>query len=204
MANFQHIAIARTDGIGDVILTLPLAVVLKNHFPGCKISFIGKTYTQSIIEACEYVDDFIDVANLDEVLLSRYIPDAIFHVFPDINVMRWAKKTGIPKRIGTMKRWSSLGNINSPLFFSRKKSDLHEAQLNLKMLSAIGLDHAFSVKEIGKMVTLKPQSVQFNHVPPPTSKTIVLHPLSHGSALEWPKERFAELANIFIQQGLEV
>ena len=206
MANFNHIAISRTDGIGDVILTLPLAMVLKQQLPNCKISFIGKTYTQSIVEACQEVDHFVDVKSLggDNDLLSRSIPDAIFHVFPDATVMRWAKKVGIKNRIGTMKRWSSIGFVNRPLFYSRKKSNLHEAQLNLKMLSAIGMKNDYSIEEISSMVTLVPQSITFTTVPEPSTNTVVLHPLSHGSALEWPKEQFSQLADLLVTKGFQV
>ena len=56
----QNIIISRTDSIGDVILTLPVSAVLKNYFPGVKIGFIGKSYTRPVIEACKFIDEFID------------------------------------------------------------------------------------------------------------------------------------------------
>ena len=46
----QTIAISRTDSIGDVVLTLPICVWLKKHFPEIKIIFIGSTYTLPIIK----------------------------------------------------------------------------------------------------------------------------------------------------------
>ena len=61
----MHIILSRTDNIGDVVLTLPMAVLLKKKWPGCKISLLGKSYTQSIAEHCTYVDNFL---NYDEVL----------------------------------------------------------------------------------------------------------------------------------------
>ena len=57
----QNIIISRTDSIGDVVLTLPVATVLKKQFPEMKIAFMGKSYTRPIIEACTSVDQFIDV-----------------------------------------------------------------------------------------------------------------------------------------------
>ena len=56
----NHVLITRTDGIGDVILTLPLAVALKRLLPHVKISFLGKAYTKPVIEACRAVDYFLD------------------------------------------------------------------------------------------------------------------------------------------------
>jgi len=64
----KKIIISRTDSIGDVILTLPVAGVLKKHFPDSLIYFIGRQYTRPVIEACEHVDEFIDG---DEIVGSR-------------------------------------------------------------------------------------------------------------------------------------
>jgi ADP-heptose:LPS heptosyltransferase len=45
----SHFVISRTDSIGDVILTLPMAQVLKLNFPDSTISFLGRSYTREII-----------------------------------------------------------------------------------------------------------------------------------------------------------
>ena len=48
--------LSRTDSIGDVVLTLPMCGWLKQHIPGARIIFLGKTYTKAIIECCPDVD----------------------------------------------------------------------------------------------------------------------------------------------------
>ena len=55
----MRIIISRTDSIGDVVLTLPMAGILKQSIPGCTIIFLGRDYTRPVIEACEYVDEFV-------------------------------------------------------------------------------------------------------------------------------------------------
>jgi hypothetical protein len=40
----MRIILCRTDRIGDVILTLPMAGVLKEKFPGCTVIFLGRNY----------------------------------------------------------------------------------------------------------------------------------------------------------------
>ena len=42
----NNILIIRTDRIGDVILSLPLAALIKKHLPECKISFLLKEYAK--------------------------------------------------------------------------------------------------------------------------------------------------------------
>ena len=55
----MRILISRTDSIGDVVLTLPVAGILKQTFPGCTIIFLGREYTRAVIEACDHVDQFV-------------------------------------------------------------------------------------------------------------------------------------------------
>ena len=38
-AHYKNIIISRTDNIGDVVLTLPLAGILKENFPKAKVYF---------------------------------------------------------------------------------------------------------------------------------------------------------------------
>ena len=59
MKNLNRIIISRTDGIGDVVLTLPVAHLLKEKFPGCSIIFLGKTYTKPVIESCTNIDKIV-------------------------------------------------------------------------------------------------------------------------------------------------
>ncbi|MDR1792820.1 MAG: hypothetical protein LBR36_05200 [Bacteroidales bacterium] len=41
---------SRTDGIGDVILTLPLAGWIKKTYPHAKVLFMGTDYTSAVVE----------------------------------------------------------------------------------------------------------------------------------------------------------
>ena len=42
----QNLLIVRTDRIGDVVLSLPLAGIIKSEFPNCKITFLVREYTK--------------------------------------------------------------------------------------------------------------------------------------------------------------
>ena len=64
----KRILISRTDNLGDVILTLPMAGILKKEIPGCYILFLGKAYTRPLIDACEFVDEFLDWDEIRQML----------------------------------------------------------------------------------------------------------------------------------------
>ena len=55
--NCKTVVISRTDAIGDVILTLPLAGVLKQYWPHLKIIFLVKNYTRPLVERSQHVDE---------------------------------------------------------------------------------------------------------------------------------------------------
>lgn len=201
--NPQKIIISRTDSIGDVVLTLPLAGIIKEKYPECKIFFLGKTYTQPIIELCEYVDEFL---NWDEISkttkpeneLQKINADTIIHVFPNKEVAKLAHKAGIKTRIGTLGRIFHLTTCNKKVRFSRKKSELHEAQLNTKLLAPIGINKNFSLDELISFYGLKnPEKLnsELKELIQPGIFNLILHPKSKGSAKEWGLNNFSKLIN---------
>lgn len=194
----RNIIISRTDSIGDVVLTLPLAKMLKEQFPAIQIGFMGKAYTRPVIAACSYVDVFINADDFmqQEVTINGAKPEAILHVFPVAAIAKRAKQLGIPLRIGTTNRLYHWTTCNKLVRLSRKNSDLHEAQLNLKLLSALGIDRPFSLPEIAastgleRLQTLQPE---YAALISKEKYNLILHPKSQGSAREWGNENFIRL-----------
>jgi len=83
----NKIILSRTDNIGDVVLTLPLAALLKRHNPNCKITFLARHYVKDVVIHCDAVDDFIDWEPLKSQsthdIAKHLHADAIIHVFPN-------------------------------------------------------------------------------------------------------------------------
>jgi heptosyltransferase III len=198
----KNIIISRTDSIGDVILTLPVAAVLKKHFPEIKIGFLGKAYTRPVIEACKYVDTFIDINVFlkdDTIQINGEKPVAILHVFPVAAIAMRALQLHIPLRIGTTNRFYHWLTCNKLVKLSRKHSLLHEAQLNLKLLKVFGIINNFSLQEIGKLFgleKLKPLPEKFKNLISKDKYNLILHPKSLGSAREWGLSNFIMLIRL--------
>ena len=213
----KRILLSRTDSIGDVALTLPMCVWLKERFPNVELVYLGKSYTKSVISKFAPVDFFedwslIEQMNEDEQL--RYIKqlelDAIVHVFPNKKIAYLAREAGIPIRIGTAHRGFHWLTCNRRVHFSRKRSDLHESQLNFKLLIPFGLNAVPSLPEIEQLIIGRFISSE-THMPfglqaimASNQKRIILHPKSQGSALEWPIDKFVELALNLALSGYQV
>lgn len=188
----SSLAIARTDSIGDVIVTLPLCGFIKKHSPNTRIVFIGRSYTQAIVEACPYVDEFL---NFDKHAESNLNVDVCVFAFPDGEVMKWVKAQGVKKRIATGSRIASWKFANDRVFFSRKNSDLHESQLNFYLLRPFGVEDIPGLEEIRLCHVLKPQ-VESPIQLEPNKRSVVFHMLSKGSALNWSLHQYQELADL--------
>ena len=188
----SRIAISRTDSIGDVIVTLPLCGFIKKYSPNTRIKFIGRSYTQAIVEACPFVDEFV---NFDKRTESNLKVDACIFAFPDAEVMQWVKAQGVKKRIATGSRIASWKFANDRVFFSRKNSDLHESQLNFHLLYPFGVKNIPSLEEIREWHVLKPQvegPIQLE----PNKRSVIFHMLSKGSALNWSLKQYQTLASL--------
>ncbi len=203
MQNNPVILISRTDSIGDVVLTLPMAGIIKQFLPQSKLIFLGRNYTKDVIGLSEHVDEFISYDDVLKLNASEQIETFkklnathIIHVFPVKEIAYLAKKAGIKNRIGTTNRLWHWFTCNIKISLSRKNSDLHEAQLNTKLLAPLGITKEFSLEELVS-------AYGFTNVPvldkihlaliDNTKTTIILHPKSKGSAREWGLDNFSNL-----------
>ncbi|TRZ75553.1 MAG: lipopolysaccharide heptosyltransferase family protein [Bacteroidetes bacterium] len=216
----KRIIISRTDNLGDVILTLPMAGILKKEIPGCYILFLGKKYTKPLIDACEYVDEFLDWDDLSSIqhpassisAFNALKADVILHVFPVKDIQKLAKAARIPLRIGTSHRWYSWLYCNKLVHYSRKKSDLHEVQLNLKLLEPLGITKEFTLSEIASFygLTKLANSPVLQLASSPARQltssvfNLILHPKSKGSAREWGLDNFSRLIGLLPEDKFRI
>jgi ADP-heptose:LPS heptosyltransferase len=211
----KRILLCRTDRLGDVILSLPCATLLKRMFPDSRICFWARSYPAPIIQMHADVDDIIEYqadenpAELERTLREHRF-DAAIALYPERRVARLLKRAAIPIRAGIAYRW------HSRLFTYRhrehRKDNLrHETEYNLNLTHA-----AFGV--IGNWENLLPPETLFplpldipqriearmarlrDELCQGDRRLIVLHPGGGGSAYRWPLQNYADLARVLSQQ----
>ena len=196
-----NILLSRNDGIGDMVLMLPMAGIIKVHYPQIKIAILGKKYTTALVDACIYVDEFVDEEDYftKEILIDNLKPQAIIHVRTNKQVAQRAKELNIHLRIGASSRLYHWFTCNKLVALGRKKSNLHEAQLNVKLLDPLGINKDYSLAELqlffglDRVEVLQQQYVDFLRE---DKLNIVIHPKSQGSSREWPIAHFTALINM--------
>lgn len=209
----KGIILSRTDSIGDVILSLPMAGVLKKLHPEIEILFLGRKYTREVIRNCKHIDEFLDWDEIRKKEMDAQISafqstgaEAIIHVFPRKEIAFLAKKSGIPNRYGTTNRLYHWYTCNQLIRLSRKKSELHEAQLNLKLLRPLGAKERYPLEEIPNYYGFK-KPEDSNHLKKFTREdkiNLILHPKSKGSAREWGVENFSKLIELLPREDFNV
>jgi heptosyltransferase-3 len=209
---YKHILVVRTDSIGDVMLTLPLCGELKKNFPDCRITFLGKSYTQDVIAACVHVNQFVNADTLAQLSEDEQVEqlrllhcDAVVHVFPTRQWTKLCAKARIPIRVATSGRWFTWFTCNRRIRFSRKRSNLHESQLNMILLRGLGLSVAPSLQEIKTLYGFSPAAGLSFPIALQAEKTkVILHPLSKGSALNWPLASFRALMDALPAEHFQI
>jgi heptosyltransferase-3 len=201
----QRILIVRTDRIGDVILTLPMAQALKRHFPGAVIGMFIQKYTAEIVEGNSSVDLILlyddgtkpfSFLSLVATLRSHRF-DAVFHTHPRFHLALMTWIAGIPVRIGTGYRWYSF-LFNRKVFEHRKDARHHELEYNLHLLQVLDcpVENADVVPRLDipdAVVDTIRQNLN-HHGVKEGNKIIIIHPGSGGSARDWAATNFGRLA----------
>jgi len=200
----MKIIISRTDGIGDVILTLPVAGILKQNLPDCEIIFLGTKYTKPIIELSTNIDKFVDwdemktKSEANSVLEFKEInADTIIHIFPNKQIARIARLANIPIRIGTTGRFYNWFNCNKLIPISRLRSNMHEAQLNIALLKGLKIKKKCPLNEIANYYGFKEiKHADYSNYLSKEKINIILHPKTKGSAREWGVDNFSNLITL--------
>ncbi len=144
--DLRRILLIRTDRIGDVILTAPIASILKQEYPEAKISFLARSYTATILRFHRDIDQILiyDPQRAHKGwkghhLLAKELQnehfDVAFLFFPTFPLSWCLFQAGIPRRVGMGFRWYAPLFLNWKVYEHRKYGIKHELEYNLSLLS---------------------------------------------------------------------
>ena len=148
----EKILIVRTDRIGDVVLSLPMAELVKKKYPDCKVAYFIRDYTSPLIDGNPFIDEVVVAEESNgEILFKKNLEkiksknfDTCVVVNPTLKISLTLFFAGIKNRIGTGYRWYSF-LFNKKVFEHRKYAEKHELEYNVNLLNKIGIgfkDHS--------------------------------------------------------------
>jgi len=209
----SHILISRTDGIFDVILTMPMVRALRQRYRNVKISLLILRDSYDLAKLCSDVDQvfiyepktrhrgirgFFRLAND----LQNENFDSVIAVFPRWSLALLFWYLLIPNRIGTSRRPYSF-MYNYRVKFSRRNSLNHETTFNLRLLLPYGIDlsakddiypvyqpRSEAVAKIGQLLSNAKVSDPF----------VIMQPILTESLPGWPTSYMVDLAYLIIKR----
>ncbi len=192
----KRILLIRPDKIGDLVLTLPVATVIKESLPDSHVSFLVRQYTASLLTLAPDVDETV-IFDTEQpffktvAFLRNTKSDIIIFFGAKFKLTLTAFFARIPIRVGRAAWWYSF-LFNKRIYEHRKTAERNEAEYNVRMLKAIGIE------------TNQTPLPQLDHsvlpsISLPSSKFIAFHITTGGSTRPWNEEHFIELASLLKQ-----
>jgi heptosyltransferase-3 len=215
MINPKNLLIVRTDRIGDVVLSLPLAQIVKKYYPDCKITFLVRNYTKDILYKHPFVDNIIILQELNGKIpiiknveaIKKFNFDSCIIVYPTLQTSLIAFLCGIKNRIGTGYRWYSF-LFNNKIYEHRKYAQRHELEYNVNLLKAFGINEKVIPETANFNISINEKSNEkvenllngygINFGKP----VIIVHPGSGGSAVDLPLNKFVELVELLSKKNV--
>jgi heptosyltransferase-2 len=191
----MNVLVVRSDGIGDVILSIPVATQLRQLIPGVTVGFLTSPTVEPILGRHPDVDYVRTVRRTDPLSMLRAAfsggVDAAVFLKPFRRLMWAAFLERVPIRVATGFRWYSL-LANRRIYDHRSEFSKHESEYNVDMLKGLGLNpHAVSPPVlIVSNEERKDGDRRWADLPSPR---IVVHP-GGRSARRWRPEHFRDLA----------
>lgn len=199
----KRIVISKTNRLGDMIVGLPVAGLLKAHAPTCHVTYLVTSYTKPIAAQSKFVDEVIcwddERVQKDPVACLKTLnADVFIHLRGQKSIANAAKKAKIPTRIGAVNRLYHWLTCNRWVFVNRNKhATLHDAQLDSRYILPFTKQSPPELNELQAYF----QFNDFNAALPeialahPNKFNLIIHPktMTHANKREWPLSYFAEV-----------
>ena len=209
----ENILLVRTDRIGDVVLSLPMAEIIKNRYPNSKVTFLLREYTKALAVNNPFIDEILilreengdEIINANIEMLKKNNYDTCIVVHPTLRMAVILFLAGIKKRIGSGYRWYSF-LFNKRIFEHRKYGTDHELHHNINMLRKIGINEIANEENVSFNIHPSAESLQkvdnllkLNKIDG-SLENVIIHPGSGGSAVDLPISKLKEVVSLLAHE----
>jgi len=201
----MNVLIVRPDGIGDLVLSLPVASQLRRFIPEVHIGFLTSPVTAPVLDRhpdVDYIRSVTFQAPLSDLVhaFSGGIDVAVF-LKPFRRLMWAAFLARVPVRVASGYRWYSL-LANRRVYEHRSDFSKHESEYNLGMLRGLGLNPTELIYPSLEVTDTERRSGEdYWHGLPSTH--VIIHP-GGVSARHWRPTHYRDLALDLVRRGYGV
>lgn len=204
--NFKRILIARTDRIGDVLLSTPVIKALRDEYPTAYLAMVVSPYAKDIIEGNPYVDEAI-IYDKDALHKSwrrsmrfarnlrkkRFDVAIILHPINRMHLIAFF--SGIKRRIGYNRKLGFL--LTDRVEHTKQLGERHELEYSLDLLKPLGIEP----KDKSTFMPVKNESEEWakrlfaQEGIKGTDRLLAINPGASCPSKIWPPQRFSEVAD---------
>ena len=198
--------VVRTDRIGDLVLSLPVAEAIKDGDPGSEVHYVTSPHASEIARACPFIDGVIEYDETSRdvrgvLRLAREVkalkPATALVLRPTLKAAAAIALAGVRRRVGTAYRYYSF-LFTKTVKDHRKFAERHEAEYNLRCLGAV-LD--LKKRSYVPVVRVDESAESFaadalKRMDLKHKGFVIVHPGSGGSARNLTAESYAGIADL--------
>lgn len=215
--NFKRILIARTDRIGDVVLSTPTITAARTAFPDAYIAVMISSKTKEIVIGNPFINEVILYDKelkhrgfFKTFLFARWVKSKkfdlalILHSTVRVNIICFL--AGIPERIGYARGKMDF-LLTHKLGYTKRLGEKHETEYSLDILRSIGVKAECSplVMFVSEGDSGEADSLLVESGIKKGEKFVVINPCASCISKMWPSENFARLGDILKEKfGLPV
>ncbi len=198
----KNIIIARTDKIGDLVLSIPAISMVKQMYPASRLYVLVRRYNAEIVKGFPFIDGVISIDDYNEKDLTAKIrqihADVFIALYSNNHILKLALKSGAKYRIGPLSKPLSWFVYNKGIRQHRSESIKNEAEYNLDLVKNMNKE-LFESKKVtiepipygklnhNKIVSFLDAHSIYNYV--------VVHPFSGGSTKNFQIDEYIKLIN---------
>ncbi|MDD5596211.1 MAG: lipopolysaccharide heptosyltransferase II, partial [Candidatus Omnitrophica bacterium] len=208
---FKRILIARTDRIGDVVLSTPVIKAIRENYPHAYIAVLVSPYAKEIVEGNPYLDEVI-VYDKDKLqrglmgsikfarLLKKKKFDLALILHPNNRTHLITFFAAIPRRLGYDRKFHRL--LTDKIKHTKQLGQKHETEYTLDFIRYLGIEPASKSlympikKESEEKVDKLFEELSILK----TDKLLAVHPAASCPSRIWPNDRFAAVADKLIEK----
>lgn len=209
---YKKIIIARTDKIGDLILSIPSFFMLRKMYPDAEITLLVRDYNYNIVKNLPYINRVVQIDRYrrKELLekIKYFNADVFIALYVDNFVMELAKASKAKVKIGPLSKLKSFFTFNRGVLQKRSKSIKHEAEYNLDLIKKLDKKLFENKFEINTQIFLDKSNLEaaekFFKDNCIGDKVLVVNPFMGGSAKNITDKQYADILREVIDRIEEV
>ena len=197
----KRILVARTDKIGDLVLSIPSFFMLKKMYPNAELIVLVRGYNADIVRNLSYIDRVIKIDGFtkDELLekIAYFKADVFIALYNDSYIASLAKASKAEIKIGPISKLSSFFTYNKGIRQQRSKSIKNEAEYNLDLVAKLDKERYDEIFELNTKIELSEENRNVanlyfseNNI---NGKVLVVNPFMGGSAKNITDEQYINI-----------